>query len=384
MANTNHKQVRFFPFDHEYTIPLTKTTVNNKINIRNDNKQQHLSNNYYKGDETMINQTYDVNLSEFPREKSENSDEARIMRAIETCPSGVLFIPKGVYELKKPVVVTNCCSLLLHKSAVLKAVDKMNYVLIYDAAASYPNVSDSNSRLTSSGDYDAEDWNLFVCGGVLDGNGLASCMSLLSFKHFTMKDTSFRNGKQYGLRIEERGSLWSYELVATNLYFKCTMPGLGGNAAVSSLGGDSHFVDCICVDYTVGFELLGGGSNRLTRCHVWGGPIPPRAKGEPPEMLVNSVNYRINCKDTILTDCYADTGQTGFEISADSRLIGCSYYNNYVYGLDNIIIIQHFDGRLVVSNGYYRQTSPNAKLYVGGGDVIWRDNVLAGGLKLPE
>ena len=95
-------------------------------------------------------------------------------------------------------------------------------------------------------------------------------MSLLRFKHFTIRDMAFRNGKQYGLRIEERGSLWTYELVATNCYFKCTMPGLGGNAAVSSLGGDSHFVDCICVDCTVGFELLGGGSNRLTRCHVWG------------------------------------------------------------------------------------------------------------------
>ena len=214
----------------------------------------------------------------------------------------------------------------------------------------------------------------------MDGNGLASCMSLLRFKHFTIRDMAFRNGKQYGLRIEERGSLWTYELVATNCYFKCTMPGLGGNAAVSSLGGDSHFVDCICVDCTVGFELLGGGSNRLTRCHVWGGPIPPRKEGELPEMLVHSVIYRINCKDTILTDCYADTGETGFEISADTRLIGCSYYNNFVYGLDNVVGIQHFDGRLTVSDGYFRQTSPHAQLYVGNGEhVIWRDNILTGG-----
>jgi len=332
----------------------------------------------------MSNQVFDVHLNDFSREKGEKSDESRIMRAIEACSGGVLYIPKGVYELEETIIVKNCCSLLLHKSAVLKAVKEMSFVIVYDAAASYPNVTDSNGRLTPSEDHDSEDWNLFVCGGVIDGNGLASCMSLISFKHFTMRDMSFRNGKQYGLRIEERGSLWSYELIATNLYFKCTKQGLGGNAAVSSLGGDSHFVDCICVDYTVGFELLGGGSNRLTRCHVWGGPIPARTEGEHPEMLIGSVNYRINCKDTILTDCYADTGQTGFEIGADTRLIGCSYYNNFTYGLDNIIVIQHFDGRLIVTDGYYRQTSPNAKLYVGSGDVVWRDNILTGGLQLPD
>ena len=116
-----------------------------------------------------------------------------------------------------------------------------------------------------------------------------------------------------------------------------------------------------------------------------GGAIPPRKEGELPEMLVHSVNYRINCKDTILTDCYADTGETGFEISADTRLIGCSYYNNFVYGLDNVVGIQHFDGRLTVLDGYFRQTSPHAQLYVGNGEhVIWRDNILTGGLKLPE
>lgn len=331
-----------------------------------------------------MNQTWDITLNDFPREQGETGDTARIMRAVEACEGGVLYIPKGVYELTEPVVVKNCCSLLLHKSAVLKAVREMDYVLIYDAAASYPNVAEKDGHLTPSGEYDSEDWNLFVCGGVLDGNGLASCMSLLSFKHFTMRDTSFRNGRQYGLRIEDHGSLWTYELVATNLYFKCTMPGLGGNAAVSSLGGDSHFVDCICVDYTVGFELLAGGSNRLTRCHVWGGPIPAREEGGLPEMLVDSVNYRIKSSDTILTDCYADTGMTGFEISADTRMIGCSYFNNFVYGMDNVAVIRHLDGQLLVANGIFRKTSPHAELYVGGGELIWRDNILVGGLEPPE
>lgn len=327
---------------------------------------------------------WDQSLEGFPRLEGETSDSPRLARAVAACPGGVLYVPRGVYRLEEPLVVKNCCSLLLHKSAVLKAAVPMDYVLIYDAAASYPNVEEHDGHLVPSGDYDAEDWNLFIQGGVIDGAGLASCLSLLSFKHFTLRDTSFRNGRRYGLRIEEEGSTWTYELVAQNLYFKCTMPGLAGNAAVSSRGGDSHFVDCVCVDYTVGFELLGGGSNRLTRCHVWGGPIPAPAPGELPEILKGSVNFRIHSADTILTDCYADTGETGYEIGADTRMIGCSYFNNYTYQLDNVVVIRHLGGRLLVSDGQFRKTSPHAALYQGSGPVVWRDNYLLGGLELPQ
>lgn len=332
----------------------------------------------------MIN-TYDVCVADFPRLAGEASDDKRIMRAINACESGVLYIPKGVYEIENMLTVTNCCSILMHKSAVLKATKEMDFVLFYDAAASYPDLEECDGHLVPSDDHDAEDWNLFVVGGYIDGAGKASCMCLNSFKHFTMRDVSLRNGKKYGLRIEEQGSMWTYELVAQNLYLKCTMPGLMGNAGISSNGGDSHFIDCIVVDYTKGFEMLGGGSNRLTRCHVWGGPIPPRSEGELPEMLIDSVNYVLSSYDIILTDCYADTGKTGFLVTQPARLIGCSYFNNYTYKMDDVTIIDHRSGELLVTNCMLRKTCPNTTLYKGENkSVIWRDNILTDGLKLPE
>ena len=277
------------------------------------------------------------------------------------------------------ITVDNCCSLLLHKSAVLKAVHKMPFVLKIDAAASYPDVQEQDGHLVPSGDSDAEDWNLFLTGGVIDGAGLAGCVCLNSFKHFTMRDVSLRNGLRYGLRIEDEGSTWTYELVAQNLYCKCTLPGLAGNAGISSNGGDSHFIDCIVVDYTRGIELLGGGSNRLTRCHVWGGPIPPRAEGELPEMLKDSVNYVLSSYDAILTDCYADTGLTGFLVTQNARLIGCSYFNNYTYRMDDVTVIDHRSGSLLVTQGLFRKTSPNATLYRGSrAHLTARDNTLDG------
>lgn len=332
----------------------------------------------------MMN-TYDVCVADFPRLAGEASDDKRIMRAINSCERGVLYIPKGVYEIENMLTVTNCCSILMHKSAVLKATKEMDFVLFYDAASSYPDLEECDGHLVPSDDHDAEDWNLFVTGGYIDGAGKASCMCLNSFKHFTMRDVSLRNGKKYGLRIEEQGSMWTYELVAQNLYLKCTMPGLMGNAGISSNGGDSHFIDCIVVDYTKGFEMLGGGSNRLTRCHVWGGPIPPRSEGELPEMLIDSVNYVLSSYDIILTDCYADTGKTGFLVTQPARLIGCSYFNNYTYKMDDVTIIDHRSGELLVTNCLLRKTCPNTTLYKGENkSVIWRDNILTDGLTLPE
>ena len=322
---------------------------------------------------------WDRTMASYPRLPGEQSDDPRIARALRDCAGGVLYFPKGRYEIAKEILVDRCCSLLLHKSAVLKAVRRMPFVLKIDAALSYPDVREQDGHLVPSGDPDAEDWNLFLTGGVVDGAGLASCVCLNSFKHFTMRDVSLRNGLKYGLRIEDEGSTWTYELVAQNLYAKCTMPGLAGNAGISSRGGDSHFVDCIVVDYTRGFELLGGGSNRLTRCHVWGGPIPPPAEGELPEMLRDSVNYVLSSYDAVLTDCYADTGLTGFLVTENARLIGCSYFNNYTYGMDHVTVIDHRGGSLLLADCLFRKTSPHAVLYKGDRKRLSaRDNLLDG------
>ncbi len=325
---------------------------------------------------------WDRSMADYPRMAGECSDEKRIMRAVRDCERGVLFFPAGVYEIAEMLMIENCCSFLLHKSAVLKAVREMPFVLKIDAAASYPELQECDGHLVPSGDPDAEDWNLFLCGGYIDGAGLASCVCLNSFKHYTMRDVSLRNGRKYGLRIEDEGSTWTYELVAQNLYCKCTMPGLAGNAGISSNGGDSHFIDCIIVDYTRGIELLGGGSNRLTRCHVWGGPIPPRGEGELPEMLIDSVNYVLSSYDAILTDCYADTGKTtGFLITENTRLIGCSYFNNYTYQMDDVTVIDHRGGALSLSDCLFRKTSPRATLYKGDRKKVISRNLMLDGFE---
>ena len=76
---------------------------------------------------------------------------------------------------------------------------------------------------------------------------------------------------------------------------------------------------------------------------------------------------------------YADTGMTGYLITRNARLIGCSYFNNYTYLMDDVTVLDHRSGSLLVSNGLFRKTSPHATLYKGSREnVIWRDNILDG------
>jgi hypothetical protein len=72
---------------------------------------------------------WDKSIADYPRLENENSDDKRIMRAVADCAGGVLFFPRGLYIIADMLVVDNCCSFLLHKSAVLKAVRKMPFVL---------------------------------------------------------------------------------------------------------------------------------------------------------------------------------------------------------------------------------------------------------------
>ena len=306
---------------------------------------------------------WDASVDNFPRRSGESDDASRIQRAIDSQPGGVVWVPSGIYEMAKSLVITNLCSVEMSQGAVLRAVREMPFVVTIDASAAW-----KGRKMADQTHYTAS-----VVGGTIDGNGLASCMLLDGFRHFTLRDTVFLNGRQYGLHVGSH----SYELMANNLYFKCVKSGLAGNTVVYTTGGDSHYTDCVVVDYTVGFLLRygGGGDNRLTRCHVWGGPLPPRKPGEPPEMLKDSVCYWIHgASGALLRDCYADTGKTGFLIDGkEAQLDGCRYFNNSIFKLDGIKIIDHRYGRLHVSGCKFCKNSPNVKVYDGIGTVIWNN-----------
>ena len=310
-----------------------------------------------------------TSLAAWPRRADESDDSGRLQRAIDANPSGTVHVPAGEYRLANMVSVTNLCSLALDKSAVLRAVKAMPFVIRINVQPLFDKLPPGDRR---------HDYNLFVRGGKIDGNGLASCLSLDGFQHYTLDDITFTNGKKYGLAVATETRRHGYELIARNLYFKCTMKGLAGNTAIYSESGDCHYTDIVVVDWTTGFHFRKGGANRLTRCHYWGGLIGPKAPGKIGEMLENSVAFKMEDNASILRDCYADTAKTGFEITGETRMFGCSYYANPSFHVNDITVIRHRGGPLLVSGCSFAKTSSRQKTYEGVGPVRFVDMTYSG------
>ncbi|MBR3923839.1 MAG: hypothetical protein IKJ45_12050, partial [Kiritimatiellae bacterium] len=310
----------------------------------------------------------DNNLADFPRYKGETDDAPRFQRAVDASASGVLTVPGDDYTFAHTVYVSNLCSIVMSPSARIKAVAKMDWMIKIDAMWQY------NRRTTPKG-VNSEQYNLTYRGGTLDADGLASCLAIDNYRHFTLENATFLNGKVYGVWIETTGR--GYEMIARNLFIKTNIPGLAGNTGLYTYGGDSHYTDIIVTDYTTGVHFAGRGANRLTRIHVWGGPVKPPKPGDLPEMLKNSVCFRIDACGEILRDCYADTGAIGFWMNGwEIRMFGCSYFNNTGFNLKDVTVIRQDRGTLWVSGGLFNRQTPDTRLYVGSpvAKVHWSDD----------
>ena len=319
---------------------------------------------------SSVKAVQDCSIVEFPRLRGERDDAPRFQRAVDACRGGgVLSVPSGNYTFAKTLFVTNLCSVELSAGARIKAVAEMEWMVCINQMWQY-------KPETAPADVNPEIYNLSWRGGTLDADGKASCMSIDNYRHFTVENTTFLNGRKYGLGIETTGR--GYEMVAKNLYFKTLISGLAGNTGLYSRSGDSHYTDIIVVDYTTGVHFAGNGANWLTRIHVWGGLVGfPAKDGGLPEMLKNSVCFKIDAASIFLESCYADTGATCFWINGwECRMNGCYSYNNPYFKLDDVVTIRQDKGSLWCDNCQFNRESPGTKLYMGGPDakIAWGAN----------
>lgn len=348
---------------------------------------------------------YDTHLANFPRLNGETNDSLRIQRAIDATPNGILCIPKGDYEIAEPLFIKNRCSLDMHPAARLIATREMEFVLTYDGNANFHELTIFNDDGTI---YD--NLGLFIRGGDIDGRGLASCLLLANAHHYTLSNISLHNGKQYGLCVGGNVGGRLYEVVANNVYCKCTMSGLSGNIGIYTNEHDGHYTDCFVIDYTTGVKL-DGGANRMTRCHIWGGTVPPKGKtfkewsqfygnnkmlminGQydealeqkifdfgVPEMLVGSVAFEINGGINVIDGCFADTATIGYLVRGEKNVItNCGSFNNKLMGLRNTVAIQNDAPDLVVNNSFFRNATGTDRIYEGDPNAVsWSNNHMDG------
>ena len=339
---------------------------------------------------------YDRILTDFPRLPGDRSDSERIQRAIDETPNGILAIPKGDYRIADPLFIRNRCSLDMHPAARLLADREMDFVLTYDGNGDFHELTLYNP---DGSVYD--NLGLFLRGGDIDGRGLASCLLLANAHHYTLTGVTLHNGRKYGLCVGGDVGGRLYELVATNVYCKCNMSGLKGNTGIYTNECDGHFTDCFVIDYTVGIRLA-AGANRLTRCHNWGGTVPPAGKsvrewsefygrnrkifnaggyGEElereilsfgvPEMLRDSVSFWIESGANVLDGCFADTAVVGYLVQGARNVITNSgFYNNRLMGLRGTTAIRNESEDLVVSGCIFQNATGTDAVYEGREDAV--------------
>ena len=351
----------------------------------------------------MVILMYDTILTDFLRLEGETDDSARIQRAIDATPNGILCIPKGDYEIASPLFIKNRCSLDMHPAARLIAVEEMDFVMTYDGNGNFNELTLFNE---DGSIYD--NLGLFIRGGDIDGMGKASCVLLANAHHYTISNISLHNGKSYGLCVGGPLGGRLYELVANNVYCKCTMSGLKGNIGIYTSESDGHYTDCFVIDYTIGIKLA-RGANRLTRCHIWGGTVPPKGKSFEewskfyrnnkellnsgiyteeieknifefgiPEMLVDSIAFEINGGINVIDGCFADTATIGYWVkNAGNVITNSGFYNNKLMGLRNTLAVKNDSNGLVVSNSFFVNATGTDTFYEGKREAVtWVNNTV--------
>ena len=319
-------------------------------------------------------QYWDRSVGEFPALAGETDDAPRLQRAVDASANKVLFVPAGDYKLAQTLVITNFCSVLMHKGARFLAEKPMDFVVRVNFSPVF------KAR-------DILDFGTFFKGGRIDGRGIASCMSIHGYIHFTLRDVCFHNGKLYGLRVKGDPGPGGAELNAFNLHFVNKEKGNAGNAAVRVSGCDDNFTDCWSMDYTIGFDIE-GGANFFTRCHVWGGVIGAPVPGEMPEYLKDSIGFKIrkNSGNVLLRDCYSDTATIGFLSEGwEVRILGCTYLYNMgcirnvkPEKLDKMYVFKQPSGSMLVADGQVVKQHKPTVIYEGNGQARFRDIIYNG------
>ena len=301
----------------------------------------------------IINDIYlNGELLKFPIDSAYYEDGTALANAITSATYGdVIKVPKGTYEVTSTINIPFGVSVVFDPYAVIKAKAPFtgDFVLKYTGGSSFSNLEVANPF----GQLDNHT-NIIFSGGIIDGNGIASCFNISGFHHLTLQNMSFHNGLVFGLSISGDHA---YEAIVTNCYAKTLIEGCEGNIGFYVNKHDCHFCDCICVDYTIGFRII-GTANKFTRCHVWGGIV-----GYPDSSptLENSINFDVQGSNNQFVGCYADTGKIGVKCTSQNNVfIGIDWYNNYIrFGLDNVTYLLCTGGGNKFIGCTMRATAPN-------------------------
>lgn len=226
-----------------------------------------------------------------------------VQAVIDANPNRTIYFPDGVYVLAKPICTpadpAKSVDLRLSNFAVLKAAESWDS----DEAMVRLGGKDPFNTIYVNGS------NYAMVGGIVDGSGIASGISIDSGRETAVREVSLKHVK-IGLHIKHGANSGSSDCDIMNV----NIVGTGGVDSVGVFveGYDNTFTNMRIANVFTGFLLRSGG-NCLRNIH-------PLYTSDYTDYQ-NSTAFRDEGWDNWYNFCYSDQYAVGFRTVGDGRSI---------------------------------------------------------------
>ena len=255
-----------------------------------------------------------VLITDYIQPDSGKDASLAIQKAINENPQSTIYFPDGEYLISRPISTSanpaNAVSLRLSGFAIIRAMDGWNHedaMIRLGASEPYNNIHLAGS-------------NYYFAGGIVDGRGVASGISIESGRETFITETSIKNTK-IGIHIKRGANSGSSDADIEDV-------NIVGNARPGSIGvwlqgHDNTLTNMRIAAVEVGVKLS-SGTNSLRNIHplyIFAGEL----QSKDPEMYdgvehinyANSVGFLDTSGGTNWYDfCYSDQMATGFKFGS--------------------------------------------------------------------
>ena len=201
-----------------------------------------------------------------------------------------LFFEDGEYLIDKPLLLNNYCNIELGANATLKAICPMTSLIIIN-------------RTT-------EKHKQYICGGILDGNGIADEVLTCEFTaNHQVYNMVIKNAKNTNINLKN-----GYEIYLSDIRIDNELVNNETLTGLICTSTDSVIENIIVKNNKIGV-VNNQVSNDFKKIHVWNNKV---------EILDNTIGFIANV-NTLLDNFYSDTCVKGLVINNNSIV---SAYNS--------------------------------------------------------
>ena len=223
-------------------------------------------------------------------------------------PNRTIFFPDGVYLLSKPILTPahpqKSVDLQLSNFAHIKAADDWRH----DEAMIRLGAKDAANNICMPGS------NYGLCGGIIDGSGVAKAVSIDGGRETYVRNTNIKNAL-VGLHIKHGANNGSSD--ADIMGVNITGNGAPDSIGVVIDGYDNTLTNMRIADVCTGVEVRSGG-NMLRNIH----PLY-HIHDETYHLYEKSVGFRILHPMNWFDYCYSDQFCVGFDTMGGGMLKNC-------------------------------------------------------------